>query len=119
MRGNRGPNSPAEAGPKRLRLFVTMRRYMAHRGKTGYTLCGQDADTSWQEVIKMTIDRFVLAFAGIVVLSSVTLSIVHSLYWLLLAAFVGLNLFQSAFTGFCPLAIVLKKAGVRPGQAFN
>ena len=39
-------------------------------------------------------------------------------YWLLLAAFVGANLFQAAFTGFCPLAIILKRLGVAPGPAF-
>jgi hypothetical protein len=39
-------------------------------------------------------------------------------YWLFFTVFVGANLFQSAFTGFCPLAIILKKLGVRPGQAF-
>ncbi|MCW5698777.1 MAG: DUF2892 domain-containing protein [Rhodospirillales bacterium] len=66
----------------------------------------------------MTIDRFVLAFAGAMVLISVGLSQIHSVYWLWLTAFVGANLLQSAFTGFCPLAIVLKKLGFRPGQAF-
>jgi len=66
----------------------------------------------------MSIDRVVLAFAGLMVLVSLALSQVHHLYWLWLAAFVGANMFQAAFTGFCPLAIVLKKLGVRPGQAF-
>ena len=66
----------------------------------------------------MSIDRVVLAFAGVMVLASLALSHVHHVYWLWLAAFVGANMFQAAFTGFCPLAIVLKKLGVRPGQAF-
>ena len=66
----------------------------------------------------MSIDRIVLAFAGTMVLVSLVLSQVWSPYWLLLAAFVGLNLLQSSFTGFCPLAIILKKLGVHPGQAF-
>jgi len=66
----------------------------------------------------MSIDRVVLAFAGLMVLASLVLSQVHHVYWLWLAAFVGVNMFQAAFTGFCPLAIVLKKLGVRPGQAF-
>lgn len=66
----------------------------------------------------MSIDRIVLAFAGTMVISSLVLGYYVSPYWLLLAAFVGLNLLQSAFTGFCPLAIILKKAGVRPGAAF-
>ncbi|MFN4262389.1 MAG: DUF2892 domain-containing protein [Thioalkalivibrionaceae bacterium] len=67
----------------------------------------------------MTLDRAVLAFAGIVILVSALLAYTVSTGWLLLTAFVGLNLLQTAFTGFCPLAIILKKLGVKPGQAFN
>jgi len=66
----------------------------------------------------MTIDRIVLAFAGTVVLLGLLLGVVVSAWWLLLAAFVGLNLLQSAFTGFCPLALILKRLGVKPGVAF-
>jgi hypothetical protein len=65
----------------------------------------------------MTIDRFVLAFAGAVILLTLILSQLHSAYWLWLTAFVGVNLLQSAFTGFCPLATILKKLGVQPGKA--
>lgn len=64
------------------------------------------------------IDRIVLAFAGLMVLTSLLLAQWFTPYWLLLAAFVGLNLFQAAFTGFCPLAMLLKKLGYRPGAAF-
>jgi hypothetical protein len=67
----------------------------------------------------MSIDRAVLAFAGAVVLISLGLSQVHSSLWLWLTAFVGANLLQSAFTGFCPLAKILKALGVRPGEAFS
>lgn len=67
----------------------------------------------------MTIDRIVLAFAGCMILISLALSQIYSPYWLLLTAFVGLNLLQSAFTGFCPLALILKRIGVQPGIAFN
>ncbi|MCB1598424.1 MAG: DUF2892 domain-containing protein [Lysobacterales bacterium] len=67
----------------------------------------------------MNIDRIVLAFAGTVVLLSVALAHWFSPWWLLLTAFVGLNLLQSAFTGFCPLAIILKKSGLPAGQAFR
>jgi len=67
----------------------------------------------------MSIDRIVLVFAGFVVLASVGLSVAHHQNWLWLTAFVGINLFQSAFTGFCPLAIFLRKLGARPGQAFS
>jgi len=66
----------------------------------------------------MTIDRLVMAVAGTFVLTSVLLSVYHSQNWLWLTGFVGVNLFQAAFTGFCPLAIILKKFGVKPGCAF-
>ena len=52
-------------------------------------------------------------------LDSVALAHFVSPWWLLLTAFVGLNLFQASFTGFCPLAIILKKAGFSSGQAFR
>ena len=67
----------------------------------------------------MNIDRFVFAFAGAVVLISILLSIVHSQNWLWITAFVGANLLQSAFTGFCPLAKILKAMGIKSGEAFN
>lgn len=67
----------------------------------------------------MSIDKIVFAFAGIVILASLALSQLHSVNWLWLSAFVGANLLQSAFTGFCPLALMLKKAGAKPGPAFN
>ncbi len=67
----------------------------------------------------MNIDRFVFAFAGVIILVSLGLSQVHSVYWLLLTAFVGLNMLQAAFTGFCPLAKILKAAGSKPGHAFE
>jgi hypothetical protein len=67
----------------------------------------------------MNIDRLVFAFAGFMILLSLLLSQLHSLYWLLLAAFVGLNMLQAAFTGFCPLARILKGMGKQPGRAFN
>ncbi len=67
----------------------------------------------------MTIDRAVLVFAGCVILASLLLAHFLSPWWLLLTAFVGLNLIQSAFTDFCPAAIVLKWAGLRSGCAFR
>jgi hypothetical protein len=66
----------------------------------------------------MSIDRIVLAFAGTVVLISLGLSQLHTPMWLWLAAFVGANMLQAAFTRFCPLAIVVKKLGAKPGEAF-
>lgn len=67
----------------------------------------------------MTIDRVIIAFAGTMVLLSLALAQLASPWWLLLTAFVGLNLLQSAFTGFCPAAMILRRAGVRPGTAFR
>ena len=67
----------------------------------------------------MSIDRFVMAFAGVMILLSLALSQLHSINWLWFTAFVGANVLQSAFTGFCPLATILKAVGVKPGQAFN
>lgn len=66
----------------------------------------------------MSIDRFVMAFAGAMILTSLALAHFFSPWWLLLAAFVGVNLLQAAFTGFCPLAMILKRLGVKPGAAF-
>ncbi|MGR9052818.1 MAG: YgaP family membrane protein [Gammaproteobacteria bacterium] len=66
----------------------------------------------------MTIDRYVMAFAGTFILLSLALAHFHSPYWLWFTAFVGGNLFQSAFTGFCPMAILLRKLGVKSGTAF-
>jgi hypothetical protein len=67
----------------------------------------------------MTLDRAVMAFAGCVVLASLALADLFSPYWLLLTAFVGLNLIQASFTGFCPAAIGFKRLGVGPGAAFR
>lgn len=66
----------------------------------------------------MNIDRTVFAVAGAMVLASLALSQVHSPYWLLLTGLVGLNMLQAAFTGFCPMALLLKRLGLRPGNAF-
>lgn len=67
----------------------------------------------------MSIDRIVLAVAGLFILISVALGYLVHPYWLFFTAFVGLNLLQSAFTGFCPMVIILKKLGKQPGPAFS
>jgi hypothetical protein len=67
----------------------------------------------------MNVDRAVFSFAGTMVLISLALAYFFSPYWLLLTAFVGLNLLQSGFTGFCPAALILKKIGVKTGMAFH
>ncbi|HUO19013.1 MAG TPA: DUF2892 domain-containing protein [Steroidobacteraceae bacterium] len=66
----------------------------------------------------MSIDRIVIAFAGTMVLLGLALGLLVSPWWFVLTGFVGLNLLQSAFSGFCPLAIVLKRLGRAPGAAF-
>lgn len=67
----------------------------------------------------MNIDRAVLGFAGFMVLLSIALTILFSPYWLLLTAFVGLNMIQASFTGFCPAAMVFRRLGIRTGCAFD
>jgi hypothetical protein len=66
----------------------------------------------------MNIDRAVLAFAGVMILTSLLLAWYVSPYWLLLTAFVGLNMLQAAFTGFCPAAIIFRRLGLKAGSAF-
>ena len=71
----------------------------------------------------MSVERIVLAFAGFMIMLTLALGmsnspIFHHHYWLYFTAFIGLNLFQSAFTGFCPLATILKKMGKQPCAAF-
>ena len=67
----------------------------------------------------MNIDILVMRFAGTMVLVSLTLGWWLSPYWLWVAAFVGANLLQSSFTGFCPLAKILARLKVKPGAAFQ
>ncbi len=67
----------------------------------------------------MNLDRLVFTVAGIFVIASVLLSVFHSQYWLYFTAFVGLNMLQASFSGFCPLAVLLKKAGIQTGPAFS
>ena len=66
----------------------------------------------------MNVDRAVLAFAGMMILTSLALAWFVSPYWLLLTAFVGVNMVQSAFTGFCPAAMIFRRLGLREGCAF-
>lgn len=67
----------------------------------------------------MNVARMVMAFAGILILISLLLAVLWSHYWLWLTAFVGANLLQSAFTGFCPIAKLFKRLGARPDEAFR
>ena len=65
-----------------------------------------------------TIDQWVIRLAGTFVLASLALSQMHSVHWLWFTAFVGANMLQASFTGFCPLAMILEKLGLRSGAAF-
>lgn len=69
--------------------------------------------------MKATIDQLVFRIAGSFVLGSLLLAYLHSPYWLWFTAFVGANMLQSSFTGFCPLAKILERLGVRAGAAFG
>ena len=67
----------------------------------------------------MNIDRAVFTLAGSMLLISLALAWLVSPYWLLLTAFVGANMLQAAFTGFCPAAIVFRKLGLKEGPALT
>lgn len=66
----------------------------------------------------MSLDRTVLAFAGVMVLLSVALTVWVSPYFIWFTVFIGVNMLQSAFTGFCPAAMIFRKLGIKPGCAF-
>ena len=67
----------------------------------------------------MTTDRAVLCFAGAMTLLSAALVWLVSPWWLLLTAFVGLNMIQASFTGICPAAMLFKALGTKQGVAFS
>jgi hypothetical protein len=67
----------------------------------------------------MNVDRAVLAFAGLVVLAGLAIGYWISPWGLALSAFAGLNMLQAAFTGFCPAAMVFRRLGLKPGNAFR
>ena len=64
----------------------------------------------------MTLENAIRAMAGIFILISLALAFWVSKYWLLFTAFVGLNLLQSAFTHWCLMEKILRKAGLKPGS---
>ncbi|HEV2702790.1 MAG TPA: DUF2892 domain-containing protein [Steroidobacteraceae bacterium] len=67
----------------------------------------------------MLIDRVVFALSGAIILICITLSYLFSSHWLILAAIVGLNMVQAGFTGFCPIAVTLRKLGLKSHSAFS
>jgi DUF2892 family protein len=66
----------------------------------------------------MLIDRMVFAISGAVILLCIGLSYLFSPHWLIVAAIVGLNMVQAGFTGYCPVAITLKKLGMQSDSVF-
>jgi hypothetical protein len=66
----------------------------------------------------MNIDKMVFRIAGAFILISLLLALWHR-NWLWFTAFVGANMIQSSFTGFCPMAKLLKYFGIKQGQAFD
>lgn len=74
--------------------------------------------TATGKALPMSLDRSVLAFAGVMTLLSVALTLWVSPYFIWFTAFIGVNMLQSAFTGFCPAASIFKKLGIKPGCAF-
>jgi len=66
----------------------------------------------------LNIDQAVFAFAGIMILISISLAYWFSPNWLILTMLIGLNITQAAFTGFCPLAMLLSKLGFTAGKTF-
>ena len=69
--------------------------------------------------MKMTLDRSVMLFAGIMVLLSAALTAFVSPLFIWFTVFIGANLIQSSFTGFCPAASVFRRLGVKTGCAFD
>ncbi|MFZ1814113.1 MAG: DUF2892 domain-containing protein [Rhizobiaceae bacterium] len=66
----------------------------------------------------MSLDRAVLAFAGIMIFVSVALTVWVSPHFVWFTLFIGANMLQSAFTGFCPAAMIFRMLGLKPGNAF-
>jgi len=67
----------------------------------------------------MNLDRVVMLFAGLIVLTSLALAHWAHPGWVWLTVFAGANLLQASFTGFCPAAIVFRRLGFREGPAFR
>ena len=61
----------------------------------------------------MNLERYIRLIAGTLVMLSLALGYFVNPYWYLFTAFVGLNLFQSAFTNWCPMMTFLRKLGIR------
>lgn len=75
-------------------------------------------NTANRKARPMSLDRTILAFAGVMTLLSVALTLWVSPHFIWFTAFIGANMLQSAFTGFCPAATIFRKLGIKPGCAF-
>jgi hypothetical protein len=67
----------------------------------------------WKVGEVMTVDRYIRLIAGAFVVLSVALGYWVNPYWFLFTGFVGLNLFQSAFSNWCPMMAILRKTGIK------
>ncbi len=67
----------------------------------------------------MSIEKTLRLVAGFFILMSVSLAVLHNINWLWFTGFVGLNLFQSGLTNWCPLVTILKKAGIKSCEQVN
>ena len=81
--------------------------------------CNGNHARRMQGGIGMTLERYIRLIAGSLILISLALAHWVNIHWLWFTAFVGANMLQASFTGFCPLAKILKILGVKPGEAFN
>jgi len=97
--------------------FVNARRRSCNI-KKDERIIGKKTDFKALEA-SMALDKLVFRIAGIFIVLSLLLSQVHSVYWLVFTGFVGLNMIQASYTGFCPMAILLKKIVIKPGCAFE
>ena len=61
----------------------------------------------------MSIERAVMVMGGIMVMLTTALGLLHHVYWHYFTAFIGFNMLQSAFTGFCPAAMIFKAMGMK------
>jgi hypothetical protein len=104
--------APVRARPAALRALA-----VDHVNRHRLPIAGPRAPRTGDR--SMSLDRAVLAFAGVMILLSVVLTAFVSPLFVWFTVFIGLNMLQSAFTGWCPAAIVFKKLGVKEGCAFS
>jgi len=67
----------------------------------------------------MTVERALRLLASVMVLLSLAFTYFFSHYWLWLTVFIGLNLFQSAFTNWCPAMVILRRMGLKDADSVS